>query len=141
MREANIVRGMKAFSFATAGTLCATALQPASAAEPLSPGCALVSSIDSWQEVDEETAIIEASPRRKFRVTFTSPCREMNASIFAHIELRRSAGRCLSPGDTIIFGRGQSRAFEHYEFEERCTIKSIEPAIPGGPEIPLLPRK
>lgn len=63
----------------------------------------------------------------------------MSNSLFAHIETRRGGGICLSPGDTIVFGRGETRAREHYVFEDRCTIKSIEPVVAGAPEIPPLP--
>ena len=104
-----------------------------------SPSCALVNSIDAWQEADEATVVIETSPSQKFRIEFTAPCRETSNSLVAHIETRRGGGICLIPGDTIVFGRGQTVAFEHYEFEERCTIKTIEPVIAGGPEIGPLP--
>lgn len=122
--------------------LCAAVLHapaPALADGERSASCPIVSSIDSWQEVDETTAVIETSPRQKFRVTFTAPCREMSSSLFAHVDTRHGGGICLSPGDTIVFGRGETRAHEHYEFEERCTIKTIDPVIAGGPEIPPLP--
>jgi hypothetical protein len=65
----------------------------------------------------------------------------MSSSLFAHMETRHGGGICLSPGDTIVFGRGETRAHEHYEFEERCTIRTIEPVIASGPEIPHLPKR
>ncbi len=139
MREINPIAAANAPCAAALCVFLAVATQPALAADERTASCPFANSIDSWQEVDETTALIETSPRQKFRVTFTAPCRDMSRSLFAHIETRRGGGICLSNGDTIVFGRGQTRAFEHYEFEERCTIKSIEPMILSGPEIPPLP--
>jgi hypothetical protein len=134
--------GINAVRWINTSALCALVLfapAQALAESGRSANCPIVSSIDSWHEVDEATAIIETSPRQKFRVTFTTPCRDMSSNLFAHIETRHGGGICLSPGDTIVFGRGETRAHEHYEFEERCTIKKIEPVIASGPEIPPLP--
>ena len=107
----------------------AVACGPAVAAEePAKPSsCAFVRSIDSWTRIDDTHAIIYTSPKRKFKVTFFAPCRELKWAIFARIETRPSAGTCLSVGDTLVFGRGGLLPRRRWEFEERCTISAIEP--------------
>ena len=89
--------------------------------------CAFVRSIDYWKEIDNESAYIYTSPRRKYLVKFAAPCRELKWAIFARLETRPSSQICLSVGDTLIFGRGNLLPTRHAEFEERCTIISIEP--------------
>ena len=88
--------------------------------------CAFVRSIDSWKEIDETHAYIYTSPRRKFKVTFFAPCRELKWAIFARLETRPSSAVCLSAGDTLVFGRGGVLPSRRWEFEERCTITAIE---------------
>ena len=106
------------------------------AEEPAKPSsCAFVRSIDSWKPIDDTHAILYTSPRRKFKVTFFAPCRELKWAIFARIETRPSAGTCLSVGDTLVFGRGGLLPSRRWEFEERCTISAIE-AMPLEDEKP-----
>jgi hypothetical protein len=100
--------------------------------EPAKPSsCAFVRSIDSWKPIDAESAYIYTSPRRKYKVTFIGPCRELKWAIFARLEARPSSAVCLSVGDTLVFGRGSLFPGRRFEFEERCTISSIE-AMPFG---------
>lgn len=99
--------------------------------------CAFVRSIDSWKPIDGLHAYIYTSPRRKFKVTFVAPCRELKWAIFARLETR--PGVCLSPGDTLVFGRGTLFPANRWEFEERCMISAIEP-IPLG-ETEQMPSK
>lgn len=116
----------------------------ASAADDAKPSsCAFVRTIDSWKPIDDENAYIYVSPRRKFKVKFFAPCRELKWAIFARLETRPSAGTCLSVGDTLVFGRGTLFPSKRFEFEERCTITAIE-AVPTDdkealPETPSAP--
>lgn len=118
------------------------------AAEDSKPSsCAFVRSIDSWKPIDDSHAYIYTSPRRKFKVTFFAPCRELKWAIFARLETRPSSSTCLSTGDTLVFGRGSLFPSRRFEFEERCTITAIEAApfdakepVPGTPaETPSAP--
>jgi hypothetical protein len=103
--------------------------------EPAKPSsCAFVRSIDYWKPIDDTHAYIYTSPRRKFIVTFFAPCRELKWAIFARIETRPSSSTCLSPGDTIVFGRGGALPSRRFEFEERCMITAIEPVPIGEKE-------
>lgn len=86
--------------------------------------CAFVRSVNNFKEIDDYSAIIETSPRRRFKVTFFNSCREMRWALFARVEAR--PGICLSQGDKIIVGR--------HGFRERCIIKSIEPLPPRNRE-------
>lgn len=109
--------------------------------EPAKPSsCAFVRSIDYWKPIDDTHAYIYTSPKRKFKVTFFAPCRELKWAIFARLETRPSSSTCLSVGDTLIFGRGSLFPSRRFEFEERCTITAIE-AIPIGEkeEMPAKP--
>jgi hypothetical protein len=112
-------------SLAGLAAVCGPAVAAEEPAKPSS--CAFVRSIDSWKPIDDTHAIIYTSPRRKFKVTFFAPCRELKWAIFARIETRPSAGTCLSAGDTLVFGRGGLLPTRRWEFEERCTISAIEP--------------
>ena len=117
----------------------AAAFAAAAAEEAKKPSsCAFVRSIDSWTRIDDTHAIIHTSPKRKFKVTFFAPCRELKWAIFARIETRPSAGTCLSVGDTLVFGRGGLLPSRRWEFEERCTISAIE-AMPLEAEKPASP--
>ena len=107
--------------------------------QPAKPGCAFVRSIDNWKPIDDKTALIYTSPRRKFKVTFFSSCRELKWAIFARLETRPSAGVCLSVGDTLIFGRGALFPNGNFQDEERCTISAIE-ALPFDEKEPLPPK-
>ncbi len=98
-------------------------------AEAKPSSCAFVRSIDYWKPIDDEHAYIYTSPKRKFKVTFFAPCRELKWAIFARLDTRPSAGVCLSVGDTLVFGRGTLFPSKRFEFEERCTITAIE-AVP-----------
>lgn len=96
--------------------------------EPAKPSsCAFVRSIDYWKPIDETHAIVYTSPRRKYKVTFFAPCRELKWALFARLDTRFNSGICLRDGDTLIFGRGSLFARDHFEFEERCTITAVEP--------------
>ena len=96
--------------------------------EPAKPSsCAMIRSIDYWKPIDDTHAIIYTSPRRKYKVTFFAPCRELKWAIFARLDTRPSSGLCLSAGDTLIFGRGSLFPSHRFEFEERCTITAVEP--------------
>jgi len=109
----------------------------ASAADEAKPNsCAFVRSIDSWKPIDDENAYIYTSPRRKFKVKFFAPCRELKWAIFARLETRPSSAVCLSVGDTLVFGRGSLMPSRRWEFEERCTITAIE-AVPTDEKEPL----
>lgn len=100
--------------------------------------CAFVRSIDRWTPIDDTHAYIYTSPRRKFKVTFFAPCRELKWALFARIDTRRSSAVCLSVGDTLVFGRGGLMPSNHWEHEERCTITAIE-AVPRDGEKPANP--
>lgn len=89
--------------------------------------CAFVRSIDGWEPIDDTHAYITTSPRRKFKVTFFAPCRELKWALFARLDTRPSSSTCLSVGDTLVFGRGSLLPANRWEFEERCTITAIEP--------------
>lgn len=93
--------------------------------------CAFVRSIDRWERIDDTHAYIYTSPKRKFKVTFFAPCRELKWAIFARIDTRPSSSTCLSVGDTLVFGRGGLVPSNRWEHEERCTITAIE-AVPRG---------
>ena len=97
--------------------------------------CAFVRSIDRWEAIDDTHAYIYTSPRRKFKVTFFAPCRELKWAIFARIDTRPSSAMCLSVGDTLVFGRGGLMPSNRWEHEERCTITAIE-AVPRDGEKP-----
>jgi hypothetical protein len=97
--------------------------------------CAFVRSIDKWEAIDDTHAYIYTSPRRKFKVTFFAPCRELKWAIFARIDTRPSSAMCLSVGDTLVFGRGGLMPSNRWEHEERCTITAIE-AAPRDDEKP-----
>jgi hypothetical protein len=105
--------------------------------------CAFIRSIDSWKPIDAEHAYIYTSPRRKFKVTFVGPCRELKWAIFARLESRPAGAVCLSAGDTLVFGRGSLCPHDQWEFEERCMISAIEPmpleATEGTPPQPAEP--
>jgi len=100
--------------------------------------CAFVRSIDRWEPIDDTHAYIYTSPRRKFKVTFFAPCRELKWAIFARVDTRPSSSTCLSVGDTLVFGRGGLMPSKRWEFEERCTITAIEP-MPLNGEKPAAP--
>ena len=120
-----------AFVLSLAGVALSASVAPA-ADEPAKPSsCAFVRSIDYWKPIDAESAYIYTSPRRKFKVSFVGPCRELKWAIFARLETRPSSAVCLSVGDTLVFGRGSLFPRNRWEFEERCTIASIE-AVPRG---------
>ena len=109
------------------------------APRPHSP-CAIVKSIDNWKAVDETTVIVQTSPRRRYKITFTAPCREMKWTTFARVERRPGAGVCLAPGDAIMFGR--KTLFPLFpphpnETEERCVIRAIDSASDGGEPAPV----
>lgn len=94
--------------------------------------CAFVRSIDRWKPIDDTHAYIYTSPRRKFKVTFFAPCRELKWALFARLDTRPSSSTCLSVGDTLVFGRGSLLPANRWEFEERCTITEIEPIALDG---------
>jgi hypothetical protein len=117
---------------ALAAVACAGA---AAADETKTPSsCAFVRSIDSWKPIDDVHAYIYTSPRRKFKVTFATRCRELKWAIFARLETRPGGAVCLSPGDTLVFGRGALFPANRWEFEERCMINAIEPMPLGNTE-------
>jgi hypothetical protein len=116
----------RAIVLALAGlALSATATWAADEAKPSS--CAFVRSIDNWKPIDDTHAYIYTSPRKKFKVTFFAPCRELKWAIFARIDTRPSSSTCLSEGDALIFGRGGLLPSKRWEFEDRCVITKIEP--------------
>ncbi|MDZ4869163.1 MAG: DUF6491 family protein [Alphaproteobacteria bacterium] len=106
----------------------------ASAADEASKpsSCAFVRSIDRWERIDDTHAYIYTSPRRKFKLTFFAPCRDLKWAIFARVDTRPSSATCLSVGDTLVFGRGGLMPSNRWEFEERCTITAIEPVPRDG---------
>jgi hypothetical protein len=116
--------------------LAAGAATAADDAEKSKPSCAFVRSIDSWKPIDDTHAYIYTSPRRKFKVTFFAPCRELKWAIFARVQTRASSGMCLSAGDELIFGRGAVFPTNRWEFEERCVITAIE-GVPYDDKEPL----
>lgn len=101
------------------GALAATALiGPATADDGRTLArtpCPFVRSIDNFQTVDNYTAIIETSPRKRYLVTFVNSCRELKWAWSARVESR--PGICLRPGDVIVAGRNG--------FVDRCFIRSI----------------
>jgi hypothetical protein len=107
---------------AVAGALFVVVYGSASAAEDTRPPrapCVFVDQIDSFQYIDEKSAILETSPSKRFKVTFLGKCRELRWAVFARVEAR--PGICLTKGDKLVVGR--------HGFEERCVITSIE-ALP-----------
>lgn len=108
----------------------------AAADETKPSSCAMVRSIDSWKPIDDENAYIYTSPRRKFKVKFFAPCRELKWALFARVETRPSSAMCLSVGDTLVFGRGSVMPSQRWQFEERCTITAIE-GVPYDAKEPL----
>jgi hypothetical protein len=121
-------------SILTLGLASAVAAFAAEAAEEVKKpsSCAFVRSIDRWEPIDETHAYIYTSPRRKFKVTFFAPCRELKWALFARLDARPSSSTCLSVGDTLVFGRGSLLPANRWEFEERCTITEIEPIALEG---------
>lgn len=116
--------------------LAASAGAVLAAEEPSKPSsCAFVRSIDKWEAIDAQSAFIYTSPKRKFKVTFVAPCRELKWAIFARIDTRPSSATCLSAGDTLVFGRGALVPDGRWQNEERCMIKTIE-AVPRDGEKP-----
>lgn len=106
---------------------CALGAGAAWAADEAKPSsCAFVRSIDNWKPIDETHAYIYTSPKRKFKVTFFAPCRELKWAIFARLDTRPSSSTCLSEGDALVFGRGGVLPSKRWEFEERCVITKIE---------------
>jgi len=130
---------MKLRSVAMAGAVLAVNAGAALAAdEPAKPSnCAQVRSIDQWGVIDDKTAIIWTTGNRRFKVTFTTSCRDMKHANFAEIARKASSGLCLSPGDDIVFGRKHPRMRnDEPQEEQRCMIKTIEPMpdeAPAGP--------
>jgi hypothetical protein len=109
--------------------------------EPSKPSsCAFVRSIDRWEPIDDTHAYIYTSPRRKFKLTFFAPCRELKWALGARLDRRASSSTCLSVGDTLVFGRGNIFPNGRWADEERCTITAIEPVPLEGekttPETP-----
>ena len=108
--------------------------------EPAKPSsCAFVRSIDRWEPIDDTHAFIYTSPRRKFKLTFFTTCRELKWALGARLDRRASSSTCLSVGDTLVFGRGTLFPNGRWADEERCTITAIEPvpldsAKPAAPE-------
>jgi hypothetical protein len=106
----------------------AMALPGAAVADTAPPfACPAVSLTDHWKRIDALTIAIETEAHLAYKVTFTNTCRKLKSSVLARIESQPGNLMCLSPGDVMIFGRGQSFPDQRYEFEERCTIKSVEP--------------
>lgn len=91
------------------------------------PACALVNSINSWKEADASTAILETSPKHRYKITFAAPCNDMKRAIMVLIDRPPSAGACLSPGDALLFLRRASVPPQSFHYDERCVIKTIEP--------------
>jgi uncharacterized protein DUF6491 len=126
--EAKMSKRAFVFSLAALVLTATPALTADEGQPPAKPSsCAFVRSIDYWKPIDDENAYIYTSPRKKFKVKFVGPCRELKWAIFARLDTRPSAGLCLSVGDTLVFGRGSPFPSHRFEFEERCTISAIEP--------------
>jgi hypothetical protein len=106
--------------------------------EPVKPStCAQVRSIDQWAVIDDRTAIIWTADNRRFKVTFTTSCRDMKHAHFAEIARKASSGLCLSPGDDIVFGRKHPKMRnDEPQEEQRCMIKTIEPMPEETPAAP-----
>jgi hypothetical protein len=121
--------------------LAANAGVASAADEPAKPSsCAQVRSIDQWDVIDDRTAIIWTTGNRRFKVTFTTSCRDMKHAHFAEISRRASSGLCLSPGDDIVFGRKHPKMRNDTPQEEqRCMVKSIEPMPEEAPAAPANP--
>jgi hypothetical protein len=113
--------------------LSASSVPAADESKPSS--CAFVRSIDRWEPIDDTHAFIYTSPRRKFKLTFFAPCRELKWALAARLDRRPSSSTCLSVGDTLVFGRGSLFPDGRWANEERCTITAIEP-IPLDGEKP-----
>lgn len=117
--------------------LAASASAGLAADEPTKPSCATVRSIDQWGVIDDKTAIIWTSGNRRFKVTFTTSCRDMKHAHFAEISRKASSGLCLSPGDDIVFGRKHPKMRnDEPQEEQRCMIKTIEPMPDEAPPAP-----
>lgn len=94
--------------------------------DPTKPSpCAKVQSIDSWKDIDLSTVILQTSPRRRYRVTFTAPCPDVKRGILALIQRSPGAGMCLSSGDSIVFARQSPVSPQNFDYDERCVIKTI----------------
>lgn len=122
--------------------VCAVLAMNAGAAlaadEPAKPSaCAQVRSIDQWAVIDDRTAMIWTAGNRRFKVTFTTSCRDMKHAHFAEIARKASSGLCLSPGDDIVFGRKHPKMRnDEPQEEQRCMIKTIEPMPDEAPTAP-----
>ena len=113
-------------AFAVAVGVPATALAADEAPKP--SNCAFASTVDRfdrWAVVDDRTIVIEISPGRQFKVTFTSTCRDAKYANFLRIERRVSSGLCISPGDIIVFSR-MPHPSGNPGSEDTCMIKKVE---------------
>lgn len=109
-----------------AAVLPAPPLTAPSADKPVAPSsCAIVQTVDSWQDVDESSVILETSPHRRYKVTFTAPCPDVKRAVLALIQRAPSAGMCLAPGDAIVFARRSPAGPKNFDYDERCVIKTI----------------
>lgn len=91
------------------GMLAAFPLASTQANAAQGPVCPPVGPIDHWMRIDESTIVIQVSPQLAYKVTFAGACRKLETSVFARVESQQFGTlTCLSPGDTMIFGRGQS---------------------------------
>lgn len=115
---------LAAFGAALGGPVLADD-QPAPAPQS---SCAFTRSVDSWKVIDEESIYLFTSPQTRFKVTFMAPCREVKWAVFARVDSRPRGKVCLSAGDALIFGRESPMSRDRLGLEERCVIKSIEPA-------------
>jgi len=79
--------------------------------------CPRVNQIDGFRYVDDRTAILEAGPGRKFKVTFSNTCRDLKTA--TSIRVDAPIGQCLRPGDTVVLSRDGI-------IPERCIISAIE---------------
>lgn len=103
-----------------------TCLVAGSSAPPLQasgdPTCAHVRHINNFRHVDATTAIFEAGPGRKYKITFKAQCRDLKWAFAVRVEA--GPGACLKPGDAIVVSRDGV-------IPERCFVKSVE-ALPAS---------
>lgn len=92
--------------------------------------CADVKRIRSWEMIDQTHIYVSyLDKRRKFKVAFLEPCRELK---WATIMLlgRVGPGRCLSPGDSLLFKRTP------WDAGESCWVTKVEAVPPKATNSP-----
>lgn len=126
---------MRALLLCSAGLAGALAVAPTALAdddETKPSDCAFVRTIDRFAVVDDRTIVIEVSPERRFKVTFTTRC-DLKYARFARLDPRPVKPICLSPGNVIVFTR---TPFGNDKPEDECMIRKVEAVPPPAEDAP-----